>query len=101
MGQFNRYWLFWSSNNRYRHHTLHYNENSGLTQAVRKDSLLRYSLSFPNAKKGGYTIQPVKTKTYDYVAKIVKAVVLAPWRRSQTPGSWNHLHHSVASFSVP
>ena len=41
---------------------LHYNENHARQQAQTADGHLRYSIVFPKAKKGDYTVRPVKTK---------------------------------------
>ncbi|XP_063066590.1 uncharacterized protein LOC134458292 [Engraulis encrasicolus] len=51
---------------------LHFNENAGRTQARTTKGTLRYSIHYPKAKKGGYSVKPVKTKaTYRYVHKMM------------------------------
>ena len=41
---------------------LHYNENAIRKQAKSKQDKLRYSISFPKFKKGGYTVRKLKEK---------------------------------------
>lgn len=41
---------------------LHFNENSNRTQAKTTAGTLKYSIHFPKAKKGGYTVKPMKSQ---------------------------------------
>jgi len=51
---------------------LHHNENANRLQAVNQDGSLQYRVVFPKAKKGGHTVQEVKTVyTIEYAHSIM------------------------------
>ncbi|XP_063055957.1 uncharacterized protein LOC134449779 [Engraulis encrasicolus] len=51
---------------------LHFNENSNRTQAKTTAGTLKYSIHFPKAKKGGYTVKPMKSQaTQGYVQELI------------------------------
>ncbi|KAK3705290.1 hypothetical protein QZH41_008177 [Actinostola sp. cb2023] len=53
---------YWGMQTRLCLSALHYNENADRAQAVDKDGNPAYSITFPKAKKGQYSVRPRKTK---------------------------------------
>ncbi|XP_033104057.1 uncharacterized protein LOC117106715 [Anneissia japonica] len=55
---------------------LHYNENAGRIALKDGKGNDRYSVVYPRAKSGGYTLQKVLTEaTYDYVDELIAEAI--------------------------
>lgn len=54
---------------------LHFNENSNKAQARKADGTLRYSITFPKAKQGEYSVKPIKEpSTYGNLIKFKRKI---------------------------